>query len=50
VLGPQLTFAWLLQHTPVSWFALASWASSITLALAVGIARLNRRELSYAAG
>jgi hypothetical protein len=34
----------------VSWFALASWASSITLALAVGIARLNRRELSYAAG
>lgn len=50
VLGPQLSFAWLLQHTPVSWFALASWASSITLALAVGIARLNRRELSYAAG
>jgi hypothetical protein len=50
VLGPQLSFAWMLQHTPVSWFALASWASSITLALAVGIARLNRRELSYAAG
>ena len=50
VLAPQLSFAWMLQHTPVSWFALASWASSITLALAVGIARLNRRELSYAAG
>jgi ABC-type transport system involved in multi-copper enzyme maturation permease subunit len=50
VLGPQLSFAWVFQHTPVSWFALASWASSITLALAVGIARLNRRELSYAAG
>jgi ABC-type transport system involved in multi-copper enzyme maturation permease subunit len=50
VLSPQLSFAWLLQHTPVSWFALASWASSITLALAVGVARLNRRELSYAAG
>ncbi len=50
VLAPQLSFAWALQHTPMSWFALASWASSITLALAVGIARLNRRELSYAAG
>jgi ABC-type transport system involved in multi-copper enzyme maturation permease subunit len=50
VLAPQLSFAWLLQHTPVSWFAVASWASTITLALAVGIARLNRRELSYAAG
>ena len=50
VLGPKLSFAWLVQHTPPSWFALTSWASSITLALAVGIARLNRRELSYAAG
>src|SRR5258706_13639451 len=43
VLAPQLSFAWALQHTSVSWFALASWASSIALALAVGIARMNRR-------
>ena len=50
VLGPKLSFSWLVQHTPPSWFELTSWASSITLALAVGIARLNRRELSYAAG
>lgn len=50
VLGPQLSFAWAFQHTPVPWFALASWASTVTLALAVGLARLNRRELSYAAG
>ena len=50
VLAPQLSFAWLPQHMPVSWFAVASWASSVTLALAVGLARLNRRELSYAAG
>ena len=50
VLAPQLSFAWLAQHMPVSWFAVTSWASSVTLALAVGLARLNRRELSYAAG
>lgn len=48
-LSPQLSFVWLTQHLPPSWFALTAWASSITLALAIGIARLNRRELSYAA-
>lgn len=47
-LGPQLSFAWMVQHLPPSPFALASYASTVTLALAVGIARLNRRELSYA--
>ena len=50
VLGPQLPWEWLVHGTPPSWFAFASWASTVTLALAVGIARLNRRELSYAAG
>jgi len=48
-LMPTLSWAWLVFHAPPSWFALASWASTVTLALAVGIARLNRRELSYAA-
>jgi ABC-type transport system involved in multi-copper enzyme maturation permease subunit len=50
VLSPQLSWAWLLHGTPLSWFAITSWASTVTLALAVGIARFNRRELSYAAG
>jgi hypothetical protein len=50
VLSPQLSWMWMLQGTAPSWFAIASWASTVTLALAVGIARLNRRELSYAAG
>jgi len=50
VLAPQLSWAWLVHGTPPSWFALASWASTVTLALAVAITRLNRRELSYAAG
>lgn len=49
VLGPQLSWAWLAHQSPPSWFAIASWASTVALALAVAIARLNRRELSYAA-
>ena len=49
-LGPEVSFAWLGMHLPVPWFAVVSWASTVTLALAIGIARLNRRELSYAAG
>jgi hypothetical protein len=50
ILSPQLPWEWMTHHTPPSWFAITSWASTVTLALAVGIARLNRRELSYAAG
>jgi ABC-type Na+ efflux pump permease subunit len=47
-LGPEVPLAGWAQGIPPSWFAIASWASTVTLALAVGIARLNRRELSYA--
>jgi ABC-type transport system involved in multi-copper enzyme maturation permease subunit len=49
LLGPQLSFVWLGRDLPGSWFAIVSWASTVTLALAVGIAALNRRELSYGA-
>ena len=49
-LSPQLSWAWMQHRTAPSWFAITSWASTVTLALAVGIARFNRRELSYAAG
>jgi ABC-type transport system involved in multi-copper enzyme maturation permease subunit len=49
LLGPQLSFVWLGRDLPVSWFAIVSWASTVTLALAIGIAALNRRELSYGA-
>ena len=49
VLGPQLSWAWLTHGGAPSWFAIVSWASTVALALAVGIARLNRRELSYGA-
>jgi hypothetical protein len=50
VLSPQLSWEWMTHHMPPSWFPITSWASTVTLALAVGISRLNRRELSYAAG
>jgi ABC-type transport system involved in multi-copper enzyme maturation permease subunit len=50
VLSPQLSWEWMVHQMPPSWFAIASWASTVTLALAVGIARLNRRELSYGTG
>jgi len=63
VLSPKLSWEWLAHlsvpildrggeriHTGPSWYAMASWASTLTLALAAGIARLNRRELSYGAG
>ena len=49
ILSPQLSWAWMVRGMPPSWFAITSWASTVTLTLAVGIARLNRRELSYAA-
>lgn len=49
-LSPQLSWEWMQHGTAPSWFAVTSWASTVTLALAVGIARFNRRELSYAAG
>jgi hypothetical protein len=48
-LGPQLPWAWLGRDLPVPWFTIVSWVSSVTLALAVGITVLNRRELSYGA-
>lgn len=48
VLSPELSFAWMFQHMPPSWFAIAAWLSTVTLALAVANLRMNRRELSYA--
>lgn len=49
VLSPELSLLWIAQGTPPPWFAIASYASTVTLVLAIGITRLNRREISYAA-
>jgi len=47
-LTPTLSWAWLGQGVAPSWFNVVSWASSLTLALAIAITVMNRRELSYA--
>jgi ABC-2 family transporter protein len=48
-LNPTLEWSRLFGAA-VSWHELAAYASTVTLALAVGIWVLNRKELSYAAG
>ncbi|HEY2955641.1 MAG TPA: ABC transporter permease subunit [Candidatus Eisenbacteria bacterium] len=46
--GAGLELARLFAGGPVSWFEVVSYVSTVTLCLALGIAILNRRELSYA--
>lgn len=50
VLGAKMSWAWLGAGLAPSAFEMVSWASTITLALAVAIAVVNRKELSYASG
>jgi ABC-type transport system involved in multi-copper enzyme maturation permease subunit len=50
VLGAKMSWAWLGTGMAPSAFDIVSWASTITLALAVAIAVMNRKELSYASG
>jgi hypothetical protein len=49
-LKPELTFPWLSGHAGQLWNPYVAALSTITLALAVAILAVNRRELSYAAG
>ena len=47
---PELTFVWLAGHAGQPWSPYVTVASTVTLALAIAILAVNRRELSYAAG
>ena len=50
-LAPRLDLSgWVLDHGPVSWLAIVSYFSSITLCLLIAIMVMNRKELSYASG
>lgn len=49
-LHPQVSFGWLAGQGSPEWTGLAIAASTIALGLAIAIVRVNRRELSYAAG
>lgn len=50
LLMPKLSWDWLGAGMAPSWFGVASWASTLVLALAVAIFVVNRKELSYASG
>jgi len=46
-LNPTIHVAPMVQNG-VAWFPIVSYASTVTLCLALAIVLLNRRELSYA--
>jgi ABC-type transport system involved in multi-copper enzyme maturation permease subunit len=48
--SPELALAPLFHGDAVSWFAIASYLSTVTLCLALAIVVVNRKELSYASG
>ena len=48
VLKPQLDLAPLFHGDPVTWFAVVSYLSTVTLCLGLAVVVMNRRELSYA--
>lgn len=48
--SPEVPIAAIVNGDAVSWFAIASWLSTVTLCLALAILLVNRKELSYASG
>lgn len=49
-LNPALDVGRLISASPMPWFPIVSYASTVTLCLALAILAINRRELSYASG
>jgi ABC-type transport system involved in multi-copper enzyme maturation permease subunit len=49
-LQPKLDLAQLVHASPMPWFPIVSYASTVTLCLALAIVAVNRKELSYASG
>jgi hypothetical protein len=48
LLAPKLDWAQALMSRPISWFEIVSYASSVTLFLALGLVMINGKEISYA--
>jgi hypothetical protein len=46
--APNLDLAALFSGGPISWFEVVSYFSTVTLCVALAIAVMNRREMSYA--
>jgi ABC-type transport system involved in multi-copper enzyme maturation permease subunit len=49
-LQPTLGWASTFGATPISWFSLTSYLSTVTLCLCLAALALNRKEISYASG
>jgi hypothetical protein len=49
-LQPSLEWSSTFGATPISWFALSSYLSTVTLCLCLAALALNRKEVSYASG
>jgi len=49
-LTPTIDLQRLLTATPMPWFPIVSYASTVALCLALAIVVVNRKELSYASG
>jgi hypothetical protein len=47
-LNPAIDFDLLMNTSPMPWFPIVAWLSTVTACLAVAILVINRRELSYA--
>lgn len=47
-LTPRVDLAQLAAASPMPWYPIVAYASTVTLCLALAIAMVNRRELSYA--
>jgi ABC-type transport system involved in multi-copper enzyme maturation permease subunit len=48
LVSPRLDWARALASQPISWFEIVSYASSVTLFLALALVMINRKEISYA--
>jgi ABC-type transport system involved in multi-copper enzyme maturation permease subunit len=49
-LTPAIDLERLVNTSPMPWFPIVAWLSTVTLCLAIAIMAVNRRELSYASG
>jgi len=49
-LTPGIDLQRLVAASPMPWFPIVSYASTVTLCLALAIVMVNRKELSYASG
>jgi len=49
-LMPTVDLARIVASSPMSWFPIASYASTVVMCLALAIVAINQKELSYASG